>query len=61
MNILKKTFGVLGILMLIYSITGRFIGQPGLGFGIIPFKVQTGILLANSLMLISLLIKTGNK
>ena len=61
MNILKKMFALSGVLLLIYSILGRFIGEPTLGLGIIRIPATSGILLANSFMLISILIKPASK
>ena len=61
MNILKKMFALLGVLLLIYSILGRFVGECTLGLGIISISAPSGILLANSFMLISLLIKRASK
>ena len=61
MNILKKIFALLGVLLLIYSVLGRFIGSTSLGLGIISISVPSGILLANSFMLLSILIKPVSK
>ncbi|TRZ48132.1 MAG: hypothetical protein D4S01_10945 [Dehalococcoidia bacterium] len=61
MNILKKLFTLLGVLLLIYSILGRFIGSTSLGLGIISISVPSGILLANSFLLLSILIKSASK
>ena len=61
MNILKKMFALLGVLLLIYSILGRFVGSTSLGLGIISVSAPSGILLANSFMLLSILIKPVSK
>ena len=61
MNILKKLFALIGVLLLIYSILGRFIGSTSLGLGIISISVPSGILLANSFLLLSILIKPASK
>jgi hypothetical protein len=49
---------IVAVLLLLYSIIGRFIGRPTVGFGVIKSQASSGILLANSLMLVVLIIKS---
>ena len=61
MNILKNVLAISGILLFIYSILGRYIGGPTLGLGIMRVSAQSGILIANSFMLFSILIRPVSK
>ncbi|GEM_PF-1648855 len=61
MNMLKNIFALLGVLLLIYSILGKFMGGPSLGLGIIGVSAQSGILIANAFMLVSILIRDVKK
>jgi len=54
-------FMALGIVFLIYSILGAFIGNPMILSFIRPIKPATGVLLANSLLMLSILGKLSKK
>ena len=58
---IANTLAVIGILLLIYSIVGKFIGGPGIGLGIVATHASAGIAMANSIMLIAILLKLSGK
>lgn len=47
----------LGILVLVYSILGRFVGASTLGLGIMQLSSTAGITFANALLLLGILTK----
>jgi len=49
---------VIGILLLVLAMGGKFIGKPGIVMG---FKVMNIIVLANSALLLALIAKTAEK
>ncbi|NQT90564.1 MAG: hypothetical protein HQ558_04845 [Candidatus Omnitrophica bacterium] len=61
MKNLANLLALVGILLVIYSVLGRFIGNQTIGVGILKVQAQSGLLLANSLMLIALLAKSNGK
>lgn len=54
---IAKLLGLAGIGIAIYSVIGRFIGGPALGFGYMGFEASTGLLVSNTLILIAILLK----
>ena len=61
MKNLGNVISVLGILVFIYSIAGRFIGGPTIGLGIIHASAPTGIIVGNGIMLIGIIINRWGK
>lgn len=61
MKNLVNLLAAIGILLVIYSILGRFIGGTTIGLGIVHVQATSGLILGNSLMLIALLIKLTGK
>ena len=61
MKTLGNALAVIGILLVLYATLGRFIGNPTIGVGIVRIQAGSGLVMANSLMLISLLIKLSGK
>ena len=61
MKNLSTVIAVAGILLAVYSVIGRFVGDPAIGLGIIPIKAKAGLILANSLMLVSVIMKQREK
>ena len=53
--------GIAGILLALYTLIGRFIGGPTVGFGLVEIQAKSMLATANSMMLISLLIRTSGK
>jgi len=58
MKMLSGLLGLLGILLALYAIFGRFVGGMTIGLGIISISAQSGLVLANTLILISLLLRS---
>jgi len=53
---------MLGILVFVYSIIGKFVGAPTIGFGIVRANALSGLVLANGIMLLGIIInQLGNK
>lgn len=52
---------LIGILMVVYTILARFVGGPSIGFGLVQMEAKAGLTVANSLMLVALLIKISVK
>ncbi|MFC1807890.1 hypothetical protein ACFL0T_05940 [Candidatus Omnitrophota bacterium] len=50
-----KILAVLGVLMAIYTILGRFLGGPTIGLGIITLQASTGLLVAILLITMAIL------
>lgn len=61
MKNLSNVLAVLGVLLVVYSVIGRFLAEPSIGMGIIKISGLAGLAMANSLMLISIILKLGNK
>lgn len=61
MKNLGNLLAVIGILLVIYSILGRFVGSATIGLGIVQVQATSGLILGNSLMLIAVLIKLTGK
>ncbi len=53
---LGRLVALAGVLLFIYSIVGRFVGGPTIGFGIISASPIAGMVAANGLMLIGVVI-----
>ena len=49
-----------GVLLLIYSVVGRFVGGPTIGLGLVELDPKSGMIFANSLLLIAILLKLGD-
>ncbi|GEM_PF-5472750 len=52
---------VLGIALLVYSIIGTFVGNPMIFSYLRPIKPATGVMIANSLLILSVLGKLSKK
>lgn len=61
MKNLSNILAGLGILLVAYSVVGRFLDKSSIGLGLVTISAQAGLVMANSLMLISVIIKLGNK
>lgn len=61
MKKIGDVLAVIGIILVVYSFLGRFISEPTLGFGIIKVSANSGLTFANSLLLISILLKSWSK
>ncbi|MFH1867950.1 MAG: hypothetical protein ABH843_03165 [Candidatus Omnitrophota bacterium] len=60
MKKLGNLLGFLGILLVIYTLVGRFVGGPTIGFGMTTIEAKAGLLMANALMLIAVLMRSSN-
>ncbi|NQT94839.1 MAG: hypothetical protein HQ572_00160 [Candidatus Omnitrophica bacterium] len=56
---LANILGVLGVLIVIYAVVGRFVGGATIGLGIIGITAKAALILANSLILVALFIKSS--
>jgi hypothetical protein len=56
-----KFVALAGIGMLIFAVIGRFFGFTTLGFGVVRVSGASGLLLAQSLLLVSILLKLWDK
>ena len=54
---LGKIVAVAGILLLVYSVMGRFVGGETIGLGLVKLSALSGVVAANSLLLIAILLK----
>ena len=61
MKNLSSALAVIGILLVIYSVVGRFIGAPTIGLGLIKVTAKAGLVTANSIMLIAIITKLWSK
>ena len=62
MNVIKKILISLGILLLIYSVFGRFYGRADLGFfGMVRMQATSVVTFVNSLLLLAILINQNKK
>ena len=61
MKKLSDLLGLIGILIIIYSFVGRFVGGPAIGLGLVSLNATTGLLIANSFILAAILIKVSGK
>ena len=61
MKNLSNILGMAGVLALIYALLGRFVGAPTIGLGILHVKAEAALTLANSLLLLSIVIKQWEK
>ncbi len=52
---------VLGFLVGVYSILGRFVGQPTIGFGVMALKAGSGINAATFIIVSGAALKFWNK
>ena len=60
----KKIYSILaiiGIILVVYGILGRFIGAQTIGLGIIKVKAMSAAILGNSFMLAALIVKFWEK
>ena len=46
----------IGILVFIYAFAGRFVGRPTIGLNIVEVSATAGLVVANSMMLIGIII-----
>jgi len=61
MKVLSCFIGVIGILLVIYAVVGRFVGDPSvLGF-VFPLETKTVVLGANTLLLIAIFMNLCSK
>lgn len=61
MKNLSNILAGVGILLVLYSIVGRFVAGATIGCGFVSLPPKSGLLLANSLMLISIVMKQMKK
>ena len=61
MKQLANVVAVVGVLLFLYSVVGRFIGGNTIGLGILELRAGSGLVTANSLMLIAALLKLNEK
>lgn len=61
MKTLANIIAVLAILLFIYSILGRFVGETTIGLGVIKALPRSGIVVANFFMLLAIMVKLWSK
>ena len=61
MDKLGNLLGIAGILLCLYALVGRFVGGATIGYGIIAIEAKSGLILANSILLIAILLKQSGK
>ena len=61
MKNLANVLSVIGISLIIYVAIVKLTGQPTMSFGIVKIKAATGLITANSLILMSILTKLSSK
>lgn len=61
MKAIANILAFIGVFLVIYAVIGRFVGASSIGLGIIVIHAKSGLILANSFILISLLIKSSIK
>ncbi len=61
MKNLGNTAIVVGLLLFAYAVAARFLDAPTIGYGLITASSQSGVIVANSLMLIGIIIKQWDK
>ncbi len=52
---------ILGVVLVIYSIIGKFIGEPTIGFGLLSIKAVSGITMAIFLVVLGIAVKLWDK
>jgi len=58
---LSNILGIVGILLAVYALIGRFVGAASIGLGIISIDAKSGLILANTLILLSLFFRPSAK
>lgn len=61
MKNLANLLVVIGVLLVVYTVLGRFVGGATIGLGVLKMQASTGLVAANSIMLIAVLIKLSAK
>jgi hypothetical protein len=61
MKALANTLAIIGILVLVYAILGRFVGPATIGLGIVKHSASTGLGVANAILLLAVLAKLSSK
>ena len=61
MKNVANVLAAVGVLLVLYSIVGKFVDEPTIGLGIITTQPKVGLLLANSLMLVAVIVKQWEK
>ena len=61
MKNLGNTVVVVGFLLFVYAVMARFVDAQTIGYGLVTASSQSGIIVANSLMLIGIIIKQWDK
>ncbi|MFH1790800.1 MAG: hypothetical protein ABH885_02310 [Candidatus Omnitrophota bacterium] len=61
MKAIANVLALLGILLVVYAIAGRFIGVPQIGRGIIAVNAGSGVMTGNALMLVAIVLKLWSK
>ncbi len=56
-----KMVGLAGIAVLVYAVIGRFVGSNTIGAGIVGIHAASGILIADSLLLVAILLRLWEK
>jgi len=58
---LSNILGIVGALLAVYTLIGRFVGAATIGFGIMSIDAKSGLILANTFILLSLLFRPSAK
>jgi len=58
---LSNILGIIGVLLAVYALIGRFIGAATIGLGVISIDAKSGLILANTFILLSLLLRPSAK
>lgn len=61
MKRLGNTLTVVGILLIVYSIIGKFVGKPTIGMGFIELHAISGVIMAIAIMVIGISVKLWDK
>ena len=61
MKNISNIVGLVGVAVLVYAIVGRFIGGHTLGLGFVSIIASSGLLIANSLILVAIFLRLWEK
>lgn len=51
----------IGVLLILFSVVGKFVGGPTIGLGLVDIDAISGIIMANSILLIGIFLKLWEK
>ena len=57
MKAISNVLAIVGIVLAIYAVVGRFVGTPTISLGIAFFRTTTVLLVSNTLLLLAILLK----